>query len=57
MGLGLGFGPQSPCVWLGAGRPVAPASPLSRQSCYEHIQKEDMRLRHLPGHWDCRELW
>ncbi|KAM4856225.1 ALS2 C-terminal-like protein isoform X1 [Urocitellus parryii] len=27
------------------------------ESCYEHIQKEDMRLRHLPGHWDSRELW
>lgn len=27
------------------------------ESCYEHIQKEDMRLHHLPGHWDARELW
>uniref|UniRef100_A0A8C9P969 ALS2 C-terminal like n=1 Tax=Spermophilus dauricus TaxID=99837 RepID=A0A8C9P969_SPEDA len=27
------------------------------ESCYEHIQKEDMRLRPLPGHWDSRELW
>ncbi|XP_017377126.1 ALS2 C-terminal-like protein isoform X1 [Cebus imitator] len=27
------------------------------ESCYEHIQKEDMRLRHLPGHWHSRELW
>lgn len=27
------------------------------ESCYEHIQKEDMRLHRLPGHWDARELW
>lgn len=27
------------------------------ESCYEHIQKEDMRLHRLPGHWDSRELW
>ncbi|XP_008571877.1 PREDICTED: ALS2 C-terminal-like protein [Galeopterus variegatus] len=27
------------------------------ESCYEHIQKEDMRLHCLPGHWDSRELW
>ncbi|XP_013368946.1 PREDICTED: ALS2 C-terminal-like protein isoform X2 [Chinchilla lanigera] len=26
------------------------------ESCYEHIQKEDMRLRRLPGHWDLRDL-
>ncbi|KAM5291946.1 ALS2 C-terminal-like protein [Ctenodactylus gundi] len=26
------------------------------ESCYQHIQKEDMRLRRLPGHWDLREL-
>lgn len=30
---------------------------LSPQSCYEHIQKEDMRLNRLPGHWDAKELW
>nr|XP_035131048.2 ALS2 C-terminal-like protein isoform X1 [Callithrix jacchus]XP_035131049.2 ALS2 C-terminal-like protein isoform X1 [Callithrix jacchus]XP_035131050.2 ALS2 C-terminal-like protein isoform X1 [Callithrix jacchus] len=27
------------------------------ESCYEHIQKEDMRLHRLPGHWHSRELW
>uniref|UniRef100_Q60I26-2 Isoform 2 of ALS2 C-terminal-like protein n=1 Tax=Mus musculus TaxID=10090 RepID=Q60I26-2 len=27
------------------------------ESCYEHIQKEDMRPHHLPGHWDARDLW
>uniref|UniRef100_A0A8C9DFL8 ALS2 C-terminal like n=1 Tax=Prolemur simus TaxID=1328070 RepID=A0A8C9DFL8_PROSS len=27
------------------------------ESCYEHIQKEDMRLHRFPGHWDSRELW
>ncbi|XP_029399540.1 ALS2 C-terminal-like protein isoform X2 [Mus pahari] len=27
------------------------------ESCYKHIQKEDMRLHRLPGHWDSRELW
>ncbi|XP_004614572.2 ALS2 C-terminal-like protein [Sorex araneus] len=27
------------------------------ESCYEHIQKEDMRLHHLPGRWGCKELW
>nr|XP_048279392.1 ALS2 C-terminal-like protein isoform X3 [Myodes glareolus] len=27
------------------------------ESCYEHIQKEDVRLHHLPGHWNSRELW
>lgn len=36
---------------------LAPTLCLSPQSCYEHIQKEDMRLHHLPGHWDARELW
>lgn len=28
---------------------------LFPQSCYEHIQKEDMRLHHLPIRWDSRE--
>ncbi|XP_045385922.1 ALS2 C-terminal-like protein isoform X5 [Lemur catta] len=27
------------------------------EACYEHIQKEDMRLHRFPGHWDSRELW
>ncbi|XP_028642895.1 ALS2 C-terminal-like protein isoform X2 [Grammomys surdaster] len=27
------------------------------ESCYEHIQKEDMRLHRLPSHWGPRELW
>nr|XP_012626502.1 ALS2 C-terminal-like protein isoform X2 [Microcebus murinus] len=27
------------------------------ESCYEHIQKEDMRLHRFPGQWDSRELW
>ncbi|XP_076773827.1 ALS2 C-terminal-like protein isoform X2 [Arvicanthis niloticus] len=27
------------------------------ESCYEHIQKEDMRLHRLPGQWGTRELW
>lgn len=32
---------------------MASAPPLSRQSCYEHIQKEDMHR--LPSRWDSRE--
>uniref|UniRef100_A0A8C0PR34 ALS2 C-terminal-like protein n=1 Tax=Canis lupus familiaris TaxID=9615 RepID=A0A8C0PR34_CANLF len=27
------------------------------ESCYEHIQKEDMRLLRFPGRWDSREPW
>ncbi|XP_022353992.1 ALS2 C-terminal-like protein [Enhydra lutris kenyoni] len=27
------------------------------ESCYEHIQKEDMRLHRFPGRWDSKELW
>nr|XP_012417412.1 PREDICTED: ALS2 C-terminal-like protein isoform X1 [Odobenus rosmarus divergens] len=27
------------------------------ESCYEHIQKEDMRLHRFPGRWDSREPW
>ncbi|XP_029774362.1 ALS2 C-terminal-like protein isoform X2 [Suricata suricatta] len=27
------------------------------ESCYEHIQREDMRLHRLPGRWDSRGLW
>uniref|UniRef100_A0A8D1HK10 ALS2 C-terminal-like protein n=1 Tax=Sus scrofa TaxID=9823 RepID=A0A8D1HK10_PIG len=27
------------------------------ESCYEHIQKEDMRLDRLPRRWDLREPW
>ncbi|XP_034514087.1 ALS2 C-terminal-like protein isoform X3 [Ailuropoda melanoleuca] len=27
------------------------------ESCYEHIQKEDMRLHRFPGRWDSREHW
>ncbi|XP_006893104.1 PREDICTED: ALS2 C-terminal-like protein [Elephantulus edwardii] len=27
------------------------------ESCYEHIQKEDMRLHHLPSRWNPRESW
>uniref|UniRef100_A0A8C5KUE8 ALS2 C-terminal-like protein n=1 Tax=Jaculus jaculus TaxID=51337 RepID=A0A8C5KUE8_JACJA len=27
------------------------------ESCYEHIQKEDMRLCRLPGRWVSRERW
>uniref|UniRef100_A0A8C6EEZ7 ALS2 C-terminal-like protein n=1 Tax=Moschus moschiferus TaxID=68415 RepID=A0A8C6EEZ7_MOSMO len=27
------------------------------ESCYEHIQKEDMRLHRLPSRWSCREPW
>ncbi|XP_037383715.1 ALS2 C-terminal-like protein [Talpa occidentalis] len=27
------------------------------ESCYEHIQKEDMRLHRLPSRWDSKELW
>ncbi|XP_049718652.1 ALS2 C-terminal-like protein isoform X2 [Elephas maximus indicus] len=27
------------------------------ESCYEHIQKEDMRLHHLPSRWDSRDPW
>ncbi|XP_006868872.1 PREDICTED: ALS2 C-terminal-like protein isoform X2 [Chrysochloris asiatica] len=27
------------------------------ESCYEHIQKEDMRLHNLPSRWNSRELW
>ncbi|XP_021112753.1 ALS2 C-terminal-like protein isoform X2 [Heterocephalus glaber] len=26
------------------------------ESCYQHIQKEDVRLHRLPGHWDLRDL-
>ncbi|KAL1782220.1 hypothetical protein HispidOSU_020780 [Sigmodon hispidus] len=26
------------------------------ESCYEHIQKEAVRLHRLPGHWNSREL-
>lgn len=31
------------------------AWPLSQQSCYEHIQKEDMHR--FPGRWDSKDLW
>ncbi|KAM6169372.1 ALS2 C-terminal-like protein [Rhynchocyon petersi] len=27
------------------------------ESCYAHIQKEDMRLHHLPSRWNPRESW
>lgn len=27
------------------------------ESCYEHIQKEDMRLHRLPSRWSSREPW
>ncbi|XP_032268069.1 ALS2 C-terminal-like protein [Phoca vitulina] len=27
------------------------------ESCYEHIQKEDMRLHRFAGRWDSREPW
>ncbi|XP_057561043.1 ALS2 C-terminal-like protein isoform X9 [Hippopotamus amphibius kiboko] len=27
------------------------------ESCYEHIQKEDMGLHRLPSRWNSRELW
>ncbi|XP_030618291.1 ALS2 C-terminal-like protein isoform X7 [Delphinapterus leucas] len=27
------------------------------ESCYEHIQKEDMRLHRLPSRWNSREPW
>ncbi|XP_037705357.1 ALS2 C-terminal-like protein isoform X3 [Choloepus didactylus] len=27
------------------------------ESCYEHIQKEDMRLHRFPGCWEPREAW
>nr|XP_023476328.1 ALS2 C-terminal-like protein isoform X1 [Equus caballus]XP_023476329.1 ALS2 C-terminal-like protein isoform X1 [Equus caballus]XP_023476330.1 ALS2 C-terminal-like protein isoform X1 [Equus caballus]XP_023476331.1 ALS2 C-terminal-like protein isoform X1 [Equus caballus] len=27
------------------------------ESCYEHIQKEDMRLHRLPSRWDSRVSW
>lgn len=27
------------------------------ESCYEHIQKEDMRLHHLSGCWACKDRW
>uniref|UniRef100_A0A5F9D0W2 ALS2 C-terminal like n=1 Tax=Oryctolagus cuniculus TaxID=9986 RepID=A0A5F9D0W2_RABIT len=27
------------------------------ESCYEHIQREDMRQHRLPGPWDPREHW
>lgn len=42
----------------GGSQGISPsASPLSCQSCYEHIQKEDMRLHRFPGRWDSREHW
>lgn len=50
-----GVRPQSLCRWLGVGRQLASDSPLSCQSCYEHIQKEDMHR--LPSHWDSGEPW
>lgn len=50
-----GPGPGGGQPWCRAPEPVpmASAPPLSRQSCYEHIQKEDMHR--LPSRWDSRE--
>lgn len=45
------------CRWEQIYQLAPTLPPLSVQSCYEHIQKEDMRLHRLPCHWDARELW
>ena len=50
-----GVRPGSLCRWRGAGRAGVSASPLSFQSCYEHLQRDDMHR--LPSHWDSREPW
>lgn len=59
-GLGLGGGHSlvsdlRACAGVGVGRQLASASPLSCQSCYEHIQKDDMHR--LPSRRDSGEPW
>lgn len=57
-----GPGPEAGTPWrwapepeqvAGSGQAPGLTPPLSRQSCYKHIQKEDMHR--LPSRWDSRE--